>query len=74
MVWWDGGISGVSSRLALLPDQGVAVAILTNSSNPLPAQAISQRVFDLMVGPVPRPEPRTDQAMDQVAGEYRLKT
>lgn len=72
MVWWDGGLPGVSSRLALLPDYGVAVAILTNSANPLPVQAISQRIFDLLLGPVQRPIIPIDETVNEVIGEYRL--
>jgi CubicO group peptidase (beta-lactamase class C family) len=72
MVWWDGFVPGATSRLALLPDHGVGVAILTNSQDPLPVQAISKRIFDLLVGSVPLPETSHDLAMNELVGEYRL--
>jgi hypothetical protein len=72
MVWWDGSIPGAASRLALLPDHGVGVAILTNFSNPLLVDTISRRIFDLMAGPVERPETVADDTPPDVTGEYRL--
>jgi CubicO group peptidase (beta-lactamase class C family) len=72
MAWWDGGLPGVSSRLALLPDYGVGIAILTNSGSPLPVHAITRRIFDLLVGPIPSHETHADENMKEVIGEYRL--
>jgi CubicO group peptidase (beta-lactamase class C family) len=72
MVWWDGFVPGATSRLALLPDDGVGVVILTNSQNPLPVQAISQRIFDLLVGPVTLPAEPSEDVINEAIGEYRL--
>jgi CubicO group peptidase (beta-lactamase class C family) len=72
MVWWDGFVPGATSRLALLPDHAVGVAILTNSGDALLVQAISKRVFDLLVGPVQYSSANTGVGLDDIVGEYRL--
>ena len=72
MVWWDGSIPGAASRLALLPDRGVGVAILTNFSNPLLVDTISRRIFDLLVGAVELSKTPAAVALHEVTGEYRL--
>jgi CubicO group peptidase (beta-lactamase class C family) len=35
-VWHNGGMSGVSTALMLIPDEKIAVAVLANSASPLP--------------------------------------
>ncbi|MDQ1317927.1 MAG: hypothetical protein QG588_1582 [Candidatus Poribacteria bacterium] len=35
-VWHNGGMSGVSTTLMLIPDEKIAVAVLANSASPLP--------------------------------------
>jgi len=35
-VWHNGGMNGVSTTLMLIPDEKIAVAVLANSSSPLP--------------------------------------
>lgn len=75
MVFWDGSIPGAASRLALLPEQGVGVVILTNLSNPLLVDRISRRIFDLLVGPVELTQVRSNEAAQEaqeVIGEYRI--
>jgi len=56
MVWHTGGITGFSSIMALLPDTGLGVSVLTNSwrSSPeLLVYAIVLRVFDAYLGVEP---------------------
>ena len=72
MVWWDGAVPGAAARLALLPDHGVGVAILANSTSAVLNDTISRRIFDLLVGPVELPPiPDTSDEGD-VTGDYRL--
>lgn len=53
LVWWDGTLTGAASRLALLPEHGVGVAILSNIGNNAPVTAAGVRILELFVPPVP---------------------
>ncbi len=73
MVWWIGDLPGASSRLEILPDHGLAVAVLTNASDPSPVNAIAEAIFALLAGPPPPNAYSADPAaLDDLAGEYRI--
>jgi CubicO group peptidase (beta-lactamase class C family) len=48
LIWWDGSISGAASRLALLPDQQIGVAILTNLQDGEAPARVSSRILNLL--------------------------
>ncbi len=61
------------SRLAILPDHGLAVAVLTNASDPTPVSRIAERIFALLAGAAPSPAFSADPAaLEDLAGEYRI--
>jgi CubicO group peptidase (beta-lactamase class C family) len=49
----DGGIEGFTSSCMLLPDDGIGVAVMTNSSSSLMAPVIAHRMLDEMLGAEP---------------------
>ena len=61
LVWWDGSLAGAASRLALLPDQGVGVAILSNLANNEPVSIAARRTLELLVPPTPAADVRSAQ-------------
>jgi CubicO group peptidase (beta-lactamase class C family) len=70
--WWDGDLPGAASRLALLPDAAVGVAILSNLADHAPRAVLSQRIFDLLLGPETFPVPDHDlEAYGRWIGTYR---
>jgi CubicO group peptidase (beta-lactamase class C family) len=72
VVWWDGDLPGAASRLALLPDAGVGVAILSNLADHRPRVALSRRVFGLLLGPETLPPAGPDVArFEPWTGTYR---
>jgi CubicO group peptidase (beta-lactamase class C family) len=48
-----GGLDGMISRVALMPEENLGLVVLTNSETPL-ANVISNRVFDAFLGVPPR--------------------
>jgi CubicO group peptidase (beta-lactamase class C family) len=74
LVWWDGGLAGSASRLALLPEHGVGVAILSNLSDNAPVIAAADRILALLVPPGPRAANAASGApSDALAGTYRFE-
>ena len=73
MVWWDGDLPGAASRLALLPDAGVGLVLLSNRSDHTPLNAISEGVFTALAGPA-EPDVYTPDvaAAASIAGSYRM--
>ena len=49
-IWHGGGVDGMTSDLQLLPDDQVGVVVLTNSSSNSLHRALTQHVFDLVLG------------------------
>lgn len=45
----DGGLAGVATRLAIMPTEKLAVAVLTNSSNARATHEIADRIFDQLL-------------------------
>ncbi len=50
MIWHDGGDPGVSTRLAILPAERIAVAVLMNASTADAPQRVATRVLDALLG------------------------
>jgi CubicO group peptidase (beta-lactamase class C family) len=73
VVWWDGGLAGVAARLALLPEHGVGVAILSNLANNAPVSTAATRILELLV-PTQRAVTPPSSAADDAAqvGTYTL--
>ena len=53
VVTHSGGLDGMTSRVALLPEENLGVVILTNSETPLQA-FLYYKVFDIFLGAPPR--------------------
>jgi CubicO group peptidase (beta-lactamase class C family) len=51
MVWHTGGLSGMVSRVTLLPDRKLGVVVLTNAESGAAFQAITNTVLDLAAPP-----------------------
>ncbi len=75
LVWWDGGLAGAASRLALLPDHSVGVAILSNLANNEPVSLSARRMLELLVPPTPAVDVAapSDETLAALAGTYRLR-
>ncbi len=50
MIWHDGGDPGVSTRLAILPAERIAVAVLTNASAAAAPRRVVAHVLDALLG------------------------
>jgi hypothetical protein len=72
LVWWDGGLAGAASRLALLPDRGVGVALLSNLSDNAPIAVASRRILE-EIAPVRAAAPPADGDADTHVGTYALR-
>lgn len=72
-VWWDGDLPGACSRLALVPDAGVGVVILSNRTDHTPLNAISEQLFNQLAGPA-QPDVYTPDvaAAARIPGGYRM--
>ena len=75
LVWWDGSLAGAASRLALLPDQGIGVAILSNLANNEPVSIAARRTLEVLVPPTPAADVAapSDETLAALAGTYRLR-
>ena len=72
-VWHDGDSAGAASRLMLLPEYGVAVAILSNRPDHDPVNRIARRAADLVAGPERiAAAPSVDSSLSSFAGTYRM--
>jgi hypothetical protein len=49
LVAHDGGLAGVSTRLAIMPTEKLAVAVMTNSGNGQATHQIADRIFDQLL-------------------------
>jgi hypothetical protein len=47
-VWWDGSLAGAASRLMLVPERGVGVAILSNLGDNGPVNVAADRILELL--------------------------
>jgi CubicO group peptidase (beta-lactamase class C family) len=71
-VWWDGSLAGAASRLALLPEHGVGIAILSNLSDNAPVATASRRILELLVPSKPAAGVTSDPAAEAAfVGTYR---
>ena len=50
MVWHTGGLPGYVSRVTMLPDRKIGVAVLTNAESGLAFNALTYRMLDLALG------------------------
>ncbi|HET9795972.1 MAG TPA: serine hydrolase [Thermoanaerobaculia bacterium] len=50
MVWHTGGISGMVSRVTLIPDQNVGIAVFTNQQDDGAFQAMTYHILDRYLG------------------------
>ena len=72
MAWWDGGHQGAAARLALLPDHGVGVVVLSNLSDNNQTAMTAQRVLDVLIPRTPTVGYEASTAeLDNVVGYYR---
>jgi len=53
MVWHTGGLPGYVSRVTLIPDQRIGIAVLTNQESGEAFNAISLRILDQLLGFAP---------------------
>jgi CubicO group peptidase (beta-lactamase class C family) len=61
VVWHGGGLDGMTSRVALLPEENLGVVVLTNSETSL-SNVISNKAFDVFLG-----VPKRDWSADYLA-------
>ena len=71
LVWWDGGLAGAASRLALLPEHRVGVALLSNLADNAPVSTAARRILDLLVPPPERDAADGSRADAPLGGTYR---
>ena len=69
-VWWDGSLAGAASRLAILPEHGVGIAILSNLADNGPVAVASGRILELLAPSKPL-VPAADD--DAPVGTYQLR-
>jgi CubicO group peptidase (beta-lactamase class C family) len=73
LIWWDGSLAGAASRLALLPDQKVGVAILTNLQDGEAPTRTATRILDLLAPSPGQSIVQVDAAeLARLSGKYRL--
>jgi CubicO group peptidase (beta-lactamase class C family) len=53
LVWHTGGWPGMVSRVAMLPEQGIGVVVLTNAESGAAFNAVTMRALDAMLGEAP---------------------
>jgi len=72
LVWWDGSLPGAASRLALLPEQGAGVVVLSNLADNDPSAVAGLRILELLAPPEPeaRYTPGAGE-LEALAGSYR---
>jgi CubicO group peptidase (beta-lactamase class C family) len=71
LVWWDGSLAGAASRLALLPEHGVGVALLSNLADNAPVSTAARRILELLV-PLPQRDVEDAGSEDsRLGGTYR---
>jgi CubicO group peptidase (beta-lactamase class C family) len=80
----DGGLAGVATRLALLPQEGVGVAVLTNGGDAAFTHRVTERVLEILTGLQPERTPGSPAGIpperaaewkaftQRVTGSYRL--
>jgi CubicO group peptidase (beta-lactamase class C family) len=61
VVWHGGGLDGMTSRVALLPEENLGVVVLTNSETSL-SNVVSNKTFDVFLG-----LPKRDWSADYLA-------
>ncbi|HEV3471453.1 MAG TPA: serine hydrolase [Pyrinomonadaceae bacterium] len=61
VVWHGGGLDGMTSRVALMPEENLGVVVLTNSETAL-SNVISNKTFDVFLG-----VPKRDWSADYLA-------
>ncbi len=72
LIWHDGGLQGMSARLAIAPDDGVAVVVLSNSTDANAVSVLVSRILDLLAGPDDPLEPAAPSVLREISGAYRL--
>jgi CubicO group peptidase (beta-lactamase class C family) len=72
LVFWDGGLAGAASRLALLPEHGVGVAVLSNLADNAPVTRAGNRILELLVPSQPTRSDVDVAAIRTLAGTYRM--
>jgi len=73
LVWWDGGLAGAASRLALLPEHGVGIAMLSNLADNAPTAVASRRILDEIAPPPPLAALLGADDADEHVGVYALR-
>jgi CubicO group peptidase (beta-lactamase class C family) len=85
LVGHDGGLAGVSTRIAVLPDAGVGAVVLTNGANPAFVCRAADRILESTLGLGAEVVPGSPTGMrpgsegawkalaNRVSGRYQLK-
>lgn len=74
VAWWDGSLAGAAARLALLPEHGVGVVVLSSLADNTASSLAANRILAALVPP-PSP-PAYDLPADERAallGRWRLR-
>ncbi len=67
----DGGLAGVSTRIAMLPDEGVGAVVLTNGAAHPFVYRVAERVLEVLLGLEPEAVPGSPAGIPQErAGEW----
>jgi Beta-lactamase len=71
----DGGLAGVATRLAMLPEEGVGVAVMSNGGDALFPRRIADTVFERHLGLEPELIPGSPRGIAaEQAGQWRTFT
>jgi CubicO group peptidase (beta-lactamase class C family) len=74
VAWWDGSLAGAAARLALLPEHGVGVVVLSSLADNTASSLAANRILAALVPPAP-PEAYAPSADERAAllGRWRLR-
>jgi CubicO group peptidase (beta-lactamase class C family) len=68
----DGGLAGVSTRIALSPSDGIGVTVLTNGADPLFVHRIADHILESLLGLEPEIAPGSPAGVpNKLAGEWQ---
>ncbi len=84
LVGHDGGLAGVATRVAMLPQDGVGVVVLTNGGDAAFAHRVAERILEMLAGLEPEEVPGSPAGIPEgreaewkaftqrVMGRYRM--
>ncbi|HEU4760281.1 MAG TPA: serine hydrolase domain-containing protein [Dehalococcoidia bacterium] len=75
IVGHDGGLAGVSTRVAMLPEDGLGVAVLTNGGDPAFVHRVAERTLETLLGLEPEALPGSPAGIPpDLMGEWKAFT